>query len=266
VHGTPALVVTYAVDCCPLIGTLYEPPMPKSRRNAKRAKGSRRSSMQRGVTAMARPLTKVPRPVNNTVKIRRSWTQVIDYFGTQGWFNSGNPDFQINFACSASNINIGGVAVYGPATPNSAEFANLYDQYRLAGITLRIDWDYNSYSPATGSAVAPLLYYAADYDDSGSTLVSGLLQYPGLVTHSFLENGYKPLITSVRPKVLRDVASTGLLTAYAPATAPWISTGYMTVPHYGLKFCSSQFGLGGSSLSGSITITCFIDLEFANPK
>jgi len=172
-----------------------------------------------------------------------------------------------NFGASVSNINIGGVAVYGPTTINSTELSNLFDQYRMTNVTLRIDWDYNSYPVASGNAVAPLIYYVADYDDSGSALIPALLQYPGLHTHSFLEDGYKPLIVQIKPKPLRDVASTGLLTAYGPMTvAPWIRTADMTTPHYGLKFCANQFGLAGTALIGQITITCYIDMELANPK
>jgi hypothetical protein len=199
--------------------------------------------------------------------MRRSWNQSIGYFGTQGWFNQGVPDFQINFGASQSNINLGGVAVYGPVTPNASELSSLFDQYRILSATIRIDWDYNSYPVSSGTAVAPLIYYVADYDDSTSAVATALLQYPGVHTHSFLEDGYKPLIVSVKPKPLRDIAGTGLLTTYGPmVTAPWIRTADMTTPHYGLKFCASQFGLGGTALIGTINITCYIDMEFANPK
>jgi hypothetical protein len=216
---------------------------------------------------MAQPRSVVPRPVNTQFKIRRSWTVPLSYYGTQGWFNSGSPDFQLNFAASASQLYIGGTLFSGPAIPNASEFANFFDQYRMHGVTMRIDWNYNSYPVASGTAVAPLIYYIADYDDSTSATVSDMLQYPGVQTHSFLENGYKPLIVHIKPKPLRDIASTGILTAYGPMTvAPWIRTADLTTPHYGLKFCASQFGLGGTAQTGSISMTCYIDLEFANPK
>lgn len=238
--------------------------MTKNSRKQRKQKSKRNDS---ALTAMARPLARIPKAVNKPVKIRRSWTQDIGYYGTNGWFNLGSPDFQINFAASVSNVNIGGVAVYGPQTPNASELSNLFDQYRILQATIRIDWDYNSYPVSGGTTVAPLLYYVSDYDDSGSTVISGLLQYPGVQTHSFLENGYSPLICALKPKPLRDIASTGILTAYGPMTsAPWIRTSDMTTPHYGLKFCANQFGLGGTALIGQITITCYIDMEFCNPK
>lgn len=233
----------------------------------KQNKRSKKNANNDGITAVARPLKSIPVLKTNPTKLRRSWTQEIGYYGTNGWFNTGALDFQINVAASVSNINLGGVSVYGPATPNSAELSNLFDQYRITGCMLRIDWDYNSYPVSSGTAVAPLIYYVADYDDSGSSPVSTLLQYSGVVTHSFLENGYSPLIVSFKPRPLRDIASTGVLTSYGPmTTAPWIRTSEQATPHYGMKFCASQFGLGGISLIGNITITCYIDLEYANPR
>jgi hypothetical protein len=239
----------------------------KSRNNNKKRKSGRKRRNNNGITSMAQTLKVVPTPRNIPFRIRRSWTQDIGYYGVNGWFNSGSSDFQINFAASTSNINIGGVAVYGPTTAGSSELSAMFDQYKLMQVTVRIDWNYNSYPVGSGTAVAPLMNYVVDYDDSGSALMNNLLQYPGMKTHSFLQNGYTPLIVSCKPKPLRDIASTGISTAYGPMTAaPWIRTADMTTPHYGLKFCATQFGLGGAALIGNITITCFIDMELANPK
>jgi len=242
------------------------PKVSKTRRSSKNK--NRKRAQSSSITAVARPLKSVPTGPNQPVRIRRSWTQDIAYYGgTGGWANSGNLDFQINFAASQSEVRIGGVLVYGPSTPNSTELSNLFDQYRIMGVTVRIDWDYNSFPVSGGTNIAPLLYYVADYDDSGSAIVSGLLQYSGVRTHSFMHDGYTPLITYIKPKPLRDVAGTGVLTSYGPmSNAPWLRTAEMTTPHYGLKFCSSGFSLGGTTLTGTATITSFIDMEFVNPK
>jgi len=239
----------------------------KSGKRKQRKSSRRRNGGGSGITAMAKTLSNVPIPSNLTTKMRRTWTLDMGYYGNNGWANTGALDFQINFAASQSNVNLGGVGFYGPTTINSAELSNLYDQYRLLQVTVRIDWNYNSYPVSSGTAVAPLIYYVADYDDSSSSVISTLLQYPGVKTHSFLQNGYKPLIISVKPKPLRDIASTGVLTSYGPMTsAPWIRTAEMATPHYGLKFCATQFGIGGAVLVGNVTITCYIDLELANPR
>jgi hypothetical protein len=239
--------------------------MAKKKNSQKRRKN--KSSKGASITANCQTLKSVPNPRNSPFKIRRSWEQSIGYWGANGWFNSGSSDFSITFAASTSDIRIGGTSVFGPTTAGSAELSNMFDQYRIVQATVRIDWSYNSYPVTSGVAVAPLMNYVVDYDDAGSALMNNLLQYPGMKTHSFLQNGYTPLIVSLKPKPLRDVAGTGVLTSYGPmTTAPWIRTSEMTTPHYALKFCASQFGLGGVTQVGNITITCFIDMELANPK
>ncbi len=240
--------------------------MAKRKNNKKANKKSNKNNSGDGITSMVRTVSRVPVPINKPFKIRRSWNQDIMYYGTQGWFNSGSQDFQVNFGAYQSTINIGGSLVFGPSTSNATEISGLFDQYRITMVTLRIDWDYNAYPQTTGAIIAPLIHYVADYDDSGSCPLTSILQYPGVQTHSFMENGYSPLIVTVKPKPLRDVAGSGVLTSYGPMPAPWIRTAEMSTPHYGLKFCSTNYSLTSTAFAGTISLTCYIDMELANPK
>lgn len=216
---------------------------------------------------IGRTTTVVPRPVVTSYKIRRAWTQQINYSPTGGWFASGSGNLQISFAGSASDIRVGGVSTFGPTLINSSEFSALFDQWRINSVTLRFDWNSNSYSPVDNAAVAPLLYYAPDYDDVNDAGVSSLVQYPSVRTHSFLQNGYTPLVYTFSPKPLRDVAGSGLLTSYAVENGkPFIGTGYLTTPYYGFKLAAAAFGGSGSTTIGQVLITCYTDLEFINPK
>jgi hypothetical protein len=246
-------------------------PSFNSRRKSARRAGPRRHNKSSGKGPSQESIislkNQVPRPVVQSYNIRRSWTQQINYNPGAGGWNSASPDIQFNFAASVSNINLGGVGTFSPTTPNSSEFSALFDQYRIKGITLRLDWDCNSYSVSNISSAAPLLYVVADYDGSTDAAVSDLLQYPQVVTHSFMESGYKPLIMHIKPRPLMDIASTGVLTAYSPAkVAPFIDTSYMTVPHYGIKLASSGNGASTNAVVGYMQCTAYIDLEFINPR
>lgn len=208
----------------------------------------------------------VPRNVVTSYKMRRAWNQVIPWNPTSGFFGA-SPNIQVNFAGSVSEIRLGGVAVYGPTLPNSSEFSALFDQYRINGVTLRLDWNTNSTSIADIAQSPPLVYFAADYDDSGDANVQALLQYPGVRTHSFFTNGYKPVIFSVKPKPLRDIAGTGLLTSYGPdLSSPFIRTAELSTPHYGIKIATQALGSTGASVTGYLMLTAYIDLEFTAPK
>jgi hypothetical protein len=245
-------------------------PSFSRRKFARRAKARRHNNFSRGQmpqTAIIATSNRVPRPIVQSYNIRRSWTQQINYNpGANGW-NSASFNIQFNFAASVSNINLGGVGTFGPTCPNSSEFGNLFDQYRIKGVTLRLDWDCNSYSVSNIGSAAPILYVVADYDSSIDASVSDLLQYPQVVTHSFMTDGYKPLIMHIKPKPLVDIASTGVLTAYSPAKdAPFIDCGYLTVPHYGIKLAASGNGASANATVGYMQCTAYIDLEFINPR
>ncbi len=211
----------------------------------------------------------VPRPVTQTYNIRRSWAQQISFNPSTGWGGLSSSNLQIEFAASVSTIRIGGVAIYSPTLPNSSEFANLFDQYKIKRVTTRLDWSINSYNPTANdvAAVVPLIFAAVDHDDSADAGVTDLLQYPGVITHSFLTNGYKPLIIKHTPRPLRDVAGTGITTDYSPmSNNPYLRTSGMTTPHYGLKIAGQSMGASVNTTVGYLLITSYFDLELINPK
>jgi len=251
-----------------LFGKCVPSSFRKSRRAGRRGKTRKQQNSRKdAMTAESHTLRMVPRPIRTNYPFRRSWNQVIPYTMSGGW-NASAFDLEFNFALSASNINIGGVGTYSPSTPSYSEIVNLFDNYRIENITLRIDWDFDSYNPAVNSTVAaPLIYHIADFNDSGGIALSDALQYPDVKVHSFMMNGYSPLIIALKPRPLTDIASTGVLTAYGPTLrAPWLSTSYATVPHYGIKLVTGNFGLTAAGVTGSANITCFIDFQTCNPK
>lgn len=218
------------------------------------------------LSAIGRVTRTVPRAITTVHKVRRSWNQVISYNPVFGFFGA-SPNLQFNFAASASEIRLGGVSVYGPTLPNASEFAAIFDQWRITSVTLRADWNLNSYSTTDVASAPPLLYIAPDYDDSSDANVSTLLQYPGVRTHSFYQNGYSPLIFTIKPKPLKDVAGGGVTTTYSPDTSmPFIRTAEMTTPHYGIKIATQTLGGSSSVNTGFCMFTAYVDLEFVGVK
>lgn len=171
------------------------------------------------------------------------------------------------FTASTSEVFINGTSIYTPALPNSTEFSNLFDNWRINSVTVRADWSINSYQPGDVLTSAPLLYSALDYDDNNNADVSAIIQYPGCVNHSFMKDGYTPYIITFKPLPLKDVAGVGIVTAYAPDTSgTFLRTANLAVPHYGLKIATSNMGATSASVTGVLQITAFVDLEFSNPK
>lgn len=240
----------------------------QNRRRGKKNSPNRRNNRVNGSQQGPQSLTRIPIRSNPTIPIRRATTRTLlcTYGATDGYaFN----DVQLAFAPGSTNYRIGGTSIYSDALPNNAEFSNLFDQYRIKSVIVRMDcpdaWA-NSAPTPTQPVFLPLVYYALDYDDPGSALKNNLLEYPQVNIHSFYTNGYKPLILKFSPKPLVDIAGSGIATAYGPMQkAPWIRTSEMTVPHYGLKMFF-EFPSSTQINTIQISYTIWYDLEFTNPK
>lgn len=199
--------------------------------------------------------------------IRRALQRSLTYNPAGGIDGSGQYTMQLTFAPGSTDFRLGGVSIYTDALPNNTEFSQLFDQYRIAGVTVRIDFSVNVFSNSGSAYTPPIAYFIADYDDPQDATVNQVLQYPQVITHSWVEGGYKPFIASLKPKPLRDVAGAGIATGYSPmAVAPFIRTSEMTIPHYGLKMALVNNGASASAIIGSFLVNVYYDLEFINPK
>lgn len=235
------------------------------KRTSSRRKGQT-GNQKNGISNQGRVSTVVPRSAIRTHQIRRSWNQLISYSSSTGFFGGGN-NLQISFSAGSNTININGVGIYGPSLPNSSEFAAIFDQWRIKSVTVRLDWNYNSVGPSESATSPPLFYFVTDYDDSADAAVSALLQYPGVRTHSFLTNGYTPIVYTFVPRPLKDIAGSGVLTSYGPdMSMPFIRTAELSTPHYGMKIATTPLGATSAAVIGYLLVTAFVDLEFANPK
>jgi len=174
---------------------------------------------------------------------------------------------QLTFSPGAINFRYAGVSIYNDALPNSSEYVNLFDQYRVRGVSVRIDYDTNMFSNSGVAYSPPLCLFVLDHDDPNDAAVADLLQFPQVITHAFTEGGYKPFIATFNPRPLVDVAGAGVTTGYSPMkTAPYIRTSEMSIPHYGMKMAILSQGASVSATIGYFQVTTFMDLEFINPK
>lgn len=134
--------------------------------------------------------------------------------------------------------------------PNVTEFSNLFDQYKIHKVVLKI------VSYQTSSTVAPsdgtvggltggFFHYAIDHDDvsvpaASEVGVNTLRQYPSYKKRRIVQN--RPTVIVIRPKVQTTMLGNLGGDAYGPARRnPWIDMGYLTVPHFGLKGVVEMF-------------------------
>lgn len=143
---------------------------------------------------------------------------------------------QITFSPGATDWRFDGTSIYQDSLPNLTEFTNLFDQWRLKSVVVRVDVPMGNSNSFQTPIVYPDIFYIADYDDTGSATLTDIAQYPQMQIHNFNRDGYTPLMFKLSPKPLRDIAGAGISTSYGPMSyAPWIRTANMITPHYGVK-------------------------------
>jgi len=125
--------------------------------------------------------------------------------------------------------------------PNSTEFTNLFDCYRINSVTLRFDWSRNS-ADLSGTSIisssvnpAPLMYSVLDYDDNVSLANSqAAQQYGTCKLHNFAANPTYQRTFTPLPAI--NYYKSAIATSYGRPKGPqWIDTGSPDTPHYGLK-------------------------------
>jgi len=131
-----------------------------------------------------------------------------------------------------------------------ADFADLYDRYKLTTCVLRFklvtnpdsSWVLNG--PNSAGQVSnwfPKLWYCPDYDDNTAETLNELKERAK--TKCVVLRPNKIIKIVVKPAVTVQTYRTATSTGYAPTWNQWIDMANRDVPHYGLKFVVDCCGI-----------------------
>jgi hypothetical protein len=138
------------------------------------------------------------------------------------------------FASSLAGDAMGALSMSVSSLPNSSEFTNLFDQYRIVRLEYTF-WPFQTQSTISTTAT-PVIASVVDYDDAVTPGGFGALQqYENCMVHS----PYKPFTVSFKPHVALAAYSGGF-TSYANQKDQWIDSSSNAVQHYGCKFATPQ--------------------------
>ena len=134
-----------------------------------------------------------------------------------------------------------------------ADFADLYDRYKLTTCILRFKlvnnpdttWVLNTANPANATANPtnwfPKLWYCPDYDDNTAETLAELKERAKTKCVVLRPNKIVKIV--VKPAVTVQTYRTATSTGYAPTWNQWIDMANRDVPHYGLKFVVDCCGI-----------------------
>lgn len=138
--------------------------------------------------------------------------------------------------------------------PNSAEFANLYDQYRLDWATVWAIPAQNSAEVDNGARFIPTIYSAVDHDDNTAPANLNEILERNNKRITTMDKKYR--LASLAPTCLQEVYRSAIATNYSPKSHVWLNVAATDVPHYGMKMWVEP------ALGANNSIRVIVDLYF----
>lgn len=142
--------------------------------------------------------------------------------------------------------------------PNSSDFTNLFDFYRICGVKLQFIFQSNNQDTGSNTVLSiPVMHYIADYDDSiGFSNENQALEKEGIKTKRI----DKPFTYYLVPRISNEIYNNGITTAYALNNKKqWIDCNSSGVAHFGLKAWVSS---GVNTITGQFKIYATYYLQF----
>lgn len=135
---------------------------------------------------------------------------------------------------------------------NFSEFGNLFDQYKLNKVVVKITYQHNV-STAGGSSGLPELQWRVDYDDATPIGPGAFKELMGSTRRSFTSSRNALYMTVYKPRAMLGVNDTTGLAIGKPVNT-YIDIAQPDVPHYGIKGVLSNVLLPADAVN---TLTSF---------
>lgn len=192
---------------------------------SKRGRGRPRGGRRKGFKGVARSMTLTKGVKYNNYFFKRKF-------------------FKHTIQLSNANPSFGAYTFKLSDMPNSTEFTNLFDRYRILGVQVLFvpHWTNADNNPVSSMAlVNPNFYTITDYTEDGvPTTLNQLFEDSSCK----VTRGGRVHKRYLKPSVLTQQFESTISTGYSPKWGQWITTDDPDVPHYCLKWCGDQLATG----------------------
>lgn len=149
-----------------------------------------------------------------------------------GMFKLGTPTASVGLPGNYYDIPFG-IEVNLSQLTNYSELLNVFDQYKIKGVTIKIQNQANT--AVTNGLYLPYIEYDKDQDDSGPPTTAVFRERMNIKTRYFTAS--RNWITlRATPKPAMQVYQSAIATGYAiPAKSQWLNTANYVIPHFCLK-------------------------------
>ena len=189
--------------------------------------------------------------------------QSLGWIGVTGAVNLGFAmafNFSLLYVTAYGNY-LGTQPSYAGVVPNSSDFTNLFDQYRIDSVEMTIISSSTNSSTATPTTGEPVIWLFNDLDDAvAPTSVGQFLEREGLRTISFGDHNVKK--HRVYPRITVS-AFQGVLPAYAAGGKyQWLDIAYPDIKYFGTKMYYDNSGVANNTVIANVTILFKYNMTF----
>jgi len=192
---------------------------------------------------------------------KRQIQQTLGVQQATGWA-AGGFDCAISISLAQATFFLNGTATFGPTMPNVAEFTNLFDQYRIKRVNVRIIFSNNDSGVATPATTLPVVHCYNDYNDTAAKNLAAVQEYPDIKT--FQLGKEKDIRWSFVPRVRSDVLTNSGISSSSAMNipSPWIDTSSNNIEHLGARIFLNNIGRTTAADLGTCLFLIDYFLEF----
>lgn len=227
----------------------------------------KRRSMYLGLRSNV-PTLRVPRSLRNPETIypfKRTTQLVVQLDTTNGFVSGATTGGGLGFGFTLTNLlfQINSVKL-STSVPQSAEFTNLFDQFRISMVDIKMVWSCNLVNASAAGLFAPQLLCVVDNDDYDSPLSNQeMFQRPDHWVVQMGANGNTNNVRHIRirkPRIAQSAYQAGATSSYA-ITSPFVNAAYPNTEFYGAKLWFDR-PVGSATNIGYLTFYVDYYLEF----
>jgi hypothetical protein len=222
--------------------------MPKQHNKSSKRKGNnKKRSRDDKISIMRAP--RIP-----THSFVRSVHFSNTLYNSGGWGSSPGfgADMEFTFSLKQLVMYLNGVSTSTTTVPNYTEFTNLFTEWKLNKIRMKMYFSNNNSSVNSPATALPLINVVFDPTNANATSLDTALQFDNLKTFQLGNAAEAPPILEFHPRP-NALAYDGVSSGYITDSSGWVSCQYPDVPHYCVKVIyDGTTAPGTSTLIGSV--------------
>lgn len=213
----------------------------------------------------SRPQNFTRSPQGPLPEAQYSTCQVVNTFATSTGISAGTTTSPPYIGATATTNNYWALAFEFSDLPQATTLSNLFDQYRLDKVELKlapINSVIDLHTSTSPNSVNPSNYVALDFDDSTAvTSLNAIQQYDSCQVCQ----GNAGLFIEIQPAVTPALYQSSAFSGYAVQKAGWIDCNSTGVEHYGVKGVVTALNTSSTEVVGW-NIECKYYMSFRNTR